>query len=273
MSTLRDRKGKGCMIMWKKLGLTLITLLGCISIGLAYLNTDMNAASLNRLNEGEQVIVGVDDDGEEAVWTISKDNGTYYAMYYNIGNTQACNANTRNYTDAQGSIVRCDLYTTAANKSHSQVYLSAKAFHDDFSKSLGANTFESNAVQSVPETLDGLTYAYIPSIADVVSDKLGYDALPERFYLKDTAYTQHLSNTLMGLFSKTSPKQYVCETSACKAKYPKYIAYTWGKQSGKAWEAFDASVFSHLNSSNILYAINSDIHKNSLFRFCLSSII
>ena len=60
--------------MWKKVFIGLIFMVASLSITFIFYNHSLNAANINVIEEGEQVIVGKGDDGNEAVWTVSKVN-------------------------------------------------------------------------------------------------------------------------------------------------------------------------------------------------------
>ena len=55
MSTLIDTLWKGCMVMWKKLLVALVTLIGAFSVGYAYYNHEMKAAGSTTYNIGGNV--------------------------------------------------------------------------------------------------------------------------------------------------------------------------------------------------------------------------
>ncbi|NBJ65420.1 hypothetical protein D5266_09575, partial [bacterium c-19] len=259
--------------MRKKLMIICIALIAVFSIGYTYFNLDMYAASgLNTINEGDRIIVGKDNTGHEIVWTASKKNTGELIMYHSLGSAQFCNSNTNNiaYTYVAGQITRCDFYTTASGKSHSPVYLLAKNFNDAYSTNRSENQFENSAVRSVSNTVGNLQYSYVPKIAQIVSGELGNIAnLPAApFYLSDTGYVKHNHNLVYGtFFIKDGITEKVYPSASSTTPLPGYISYFWGyhpDQQGNGWANSDAMVFSHLNNTNILYALNYDINKNVL---------
>ena len=71
--------------MWKKVFIGLVFMAASISITFIFYNHSLNAATnINVIEEGEQVIVGKGNDGNEVVWTVNKNNGNYYMMYHGL---------------------------------------------------------------------------------------------------------------------------------------------------------------------------------------------
>lgn len=236
-----------------------------------YNHSLLAATAINVIEEGEQVIIGEGDNGKEAIWTVSKISGNQYTMYHTAGEkVQMCNASTNNNRPSTNPsyIINCDFYTTVSGKSHSGPYLVTKAFNDAYGTSILNNTYESAAVQPLTGTSGSLDYVFLPKIAQIISEEIGtYDVLPTEFYLDltDLAYVKHNYNMYSVAFSKTNTKQQSYPSASSTTPYPAYIMFLWAYAGdSKNWTKHDVEVFSYMDKSNMLYVLNSDIHKEVL---------
>ncbi len=254
--------------MRNKMILLLFLTIGIFSASFTVLqyNNNLSAAgNLEVLEPGEQVIVGTNESGEESVWTVSKNNTGYYAMHHYIGTVQNCNSNTNNTVPRKGGeIDMCDFYTDVAGKSHSQGYLTAKSYDDAYTASLSGNEFESTEVLAVSGKVGNLQHGYVPGIDDFTSGSLGLDDLPEVCIISEKAYIKHNKAWQSAYFRRDSSVVQAYSSSSTNATaYPAYISYEWA-YIGKEWQNLELSVFSHLKSPNILYALDHTIGKNVL---------
>ena len=251
--------------MWKKFLIAGASVICLASVGFFGLNKTISAATnLNVLLEGDQVIVGTGNDGSELTWKVSKDNGSYYAMFIKWSG-QVCNSSTDNFTDPHSNHVPgCHYRAAASGKSDSLLYTYTKAFDNVFSASLTANTFENSAIQSITEATATLTHVYTPTSSDMISGKIGSAVLPPDFTLSDVVYLRARGAWFNAAYIKDNPiAEMYSSSSSGGTLYPKYISYHW-QFTQYGWLKPNSIIVSHLENSNILYVLNTDIHKNTL---------
>ena len=254
--------------MWKKVFIGLVFMAASISITFIFYNHSLNAATnINVIEEGEQVIVGKGNDGNEVVWTVNKNNGNYYMMYHGLESESRiiiCNLNTNNSpAESNGWIKTCDFVTTAAGKSHSPGFIKANSFNTAYGNSIAENLFERASVQTVSGKVGNLQYAYVPSASDIVSGDIGLTALPELLMLSEKEYARGFNGYMLVAYKKAAPSSTIVYPGPTSTTpYPNYIAYFWWK--GTDWARIPVIMFSHLDKSDILYVLNSDNNKNTL---------
>ncbi len=250
--------------MWKKFLIAGASVICLASVGFFGLNKTISAATnLNVLLEGDQVIVGTGNDGSELTWKVSKDNGNYYAMFIKWSG-QVCNSSTDNFANSSNNHVPgCRYKAATSGKSDSLLYTYTKAFDNVFSASLTANTFENSAIQSITEATATLTHVYTPTSSDMISGRIGSAVLPNDFTLSDFVFHKVRGIWFNAAYIKNNPIAEVYSSSSGGTLYPSYISYHW-QFTQYGWLKPSSIIVSHLENSNILYVLNTDIHKNTL---------
>ncbi len=275
MSTIIDTLEKGRMVMWKKLLIGIFILASSISVAYGafdyiFQRNISAATNLNILIPGDKVIVGLDANGNEVVWTVTKDNSSYYALVSTSFNAfGTCTSSTNNLSSDGSGIKFCDLYTSAAGKSHSPVYIKMKQFDDAFTAGFSSNDFENSDIQDVSSiALGDLTHMFVPSVDLLISGGIGYGAIPSGIGMTGSVRRTKYDNISVPYFPAFDPSQKVIYDTGNAFRpngtaYPNYIHPQWGCYGGSC-DAINWRVFSYMDSANILYALNSDIKQDTL---------